>query len=100
MHSFIHAFMHSFMHACIHSFIRSLMSRDGYLFKEVTVETYIETENIKPKLEELSLFKPQRKREEENRYDDGNDDEEETANLESQSLIKDIVEQLKDLGNQ
>lgn len=72
--------------------------RDGYLFKEVTVETYIETENIKPKLEELSLFKPQRKREEENRYDDGNDDEEETANLESQSLIKDIVEQLKDLG--
>jgi hypothetical protein len=74
------------------------LSRDGYLFKEVTVETYIETENIKPKLEELSLFKPQRKREEENRYDDGNDDEEETANLESQSLIKDIVEQLKDLG--
>ena len=42
----------------------------------MTVETYIETENIKPKLEELSLFKPQRKREEENRYDDGNDDEE------------------------
>ena len=68
------------------------------MFKEVSVETYIDIENIKPKLEELALFKPTNKREDENRYDDDNDENDEFVNLESQSLMKDIVEQLKDLG--
>ena len=72
--------------------------REGYLFKEVSVESYIDVENVKPKLEELALFKPTNKREDENRYDDDNDENDEFVNLESQSLMKDIVEQLKDLG--
>lgn len=68
------------------------------MYKEVSVDTYIETDNIKPKLEELSLFKPTNKREDENKYDDDNDENDEFVSLESQSLMKDIVEQLKDLG--
>ena len=63
------------------------------------MESYLDIESVKPKLEELSLFKPSSKREDENRYDDDNDDNDEMVNLESQSLMKDIVEQLKDLGN-
>ena len=67
------------------------------MFKEVSVETYIEVDNIKPRLEELSSFKPS-KREEDNKYDDENDENEDFVSLESQSLMKDIVDQLKDLG--
>ena len=46
----------------------------------------------------MALFKPSNKREDENRYDDDNDENDKFVNLESQSLMKDIVEQLKDLG--
>ena len=79
-----------------------LIYREGYLFKEVSVETYIDTENIRPRLEELSLFKPSKR--EDDRYDDQDDrdgegdGDDEHQSLESRSLMRDIVDQLKDLG--
>jgi hypothetical protein len=31
-------------------------SRDGYLYKEVNVDTFLSADNVKPKIEELQLF--------------------------------------------
>lgn len=70
--------------------------RDGYLFKEVNVDTFIDVSNIRPKIEELQLFKSVKKRDDQDQYDDNEEDETET--LQNESLMKDIAEQLKDLG--
>jgi hypothetical protein len=44
------------------------------MFKEVSVETYIDTENVAPRIEELILFKPPKT--DLNEYDDDDEDEE------------------------
>lgn len=75
--------------------------RDGYLYKEVAVATFIETENVKPRLDELRLFQSQAAKaardEDDPDYDDDDADAMEAA-ADSQSLLKDIASQLKDLG--
>ena len=46
-------------HGRAYDFFNGDYYRDGYLFKEVTVTTYIDVENVKPLLNELRLFEAQ-----------------------------------------
>jgi len=62
--------------------------RDGFLIKEVTVSTYIDSENVKPTVEELSQFRERRQPNQE--YDDG--ESEIYGSGTSQSLLTDIME--------
>lgn len=65
--------------------------RDGFLIKEVAVSTYIDSENIKPSMEEMALFRERRQPSLE--YDDGDVDESEAyGSGSSKTLLDDIIE--------
>ena len=90
-------------HGRVYDFFNNEFYRDGYLFKEVTVQTFIEVDNIRPRLEELRLFQLQAAKEHRNEDDPDNDEDDQEAKeqaIESQSLLRDIAAQLKDLGDE
>jgi transcription elongation factor SPT5 len=89
-------------HGRAYDFFNGDFYRDGYLFKEVTVATYIDAENVKPRLDELRLFQAQAnkvRRDDDDPYDDDHGAEADAV-AESQGLLKDIAAQLKDLGDE
>jgi transcription elongation factor SPT5 len=66
--------------------------RDGFLMKEVSVSSYIDAENVKPTIEEISMFKDRKSSNSE--YDDGDDAENKTESIAgaSESLLDDIMD--------
>eukprot|EP01038_Epipyxis_sp_PR26KG_P011691 gene11691-15654_t len=78
--------------------------RNGLYYKEVNVITFLNSDNIKPTLDELRLFRP-KKSSSNTVYDDGenvddeemDEDEDNLINNRS-SFVKDLAEQIKSLG--
>jgi len=67
--------------------------KDGFLFKEVNASTYLEQNDVKPRIEELQLFR-QRKT---NRL---NNDDDEDTNANEPSYLKDLAEQISIIGEE
>lgn len=76
--------------------------RDGFLFKEVTIQSYLNGESVNPKIEELQMFKPAKKARNRDNSDDENgqdsDEEPEEGAASGASFLKELAEQIKTLG--
>ena len=81
--------------------------KDGFMFKEVNVSTYINSEDVKPRLEELQLFRlHDEKKKSYNEYDeeiseedDDDDDKEEAGVKNTQSIVSELAKQLQEYGD-
>jgi transcription elongation factor SPT5 len=69
--------------------------RDGFLFKEVGCDSYLNNEDVKPKLEELQQFKL--KRTASRSPDEDEDDEDKATPSMQKTLMKDLAEQMKNV---
>lgn len=73
--------------------------KDGFLFKEVTAATYLDTTDIKPRLEELQLFRQRKSgngdRDEEDPEDDVLDQYAPNAHF-----LKELADQIDNLGEE
>lgn len=79
--------------------------KHGFLFKEVNVTTYLDnTNSIKPRLEELQMFRQQNKSQDRTHDDaDGNDDEDLDgihSTDPNSSFMKDLAAQIQSLGDE
>jgi transcription elongation factor len=85
--------------------------RDGYLYKDVNPMTYLQTEKVAPKMEEMKMFINQKaKKLDQDKYDDDEDPADEPDDddefdedgepKKTRSLVKELAEQLQSLENE
>lgn len=72
--------------------------RDGLLYKEVTVATYLSDESVNPKLEELQLFLPKKSKRRDDDDDADDYDDNEQPDVEAKSFIEELAQQIKSIG--
>ena len=74
--------------------------RDGFVFREVNVATFLDETNVKPRLEELQLFRPRKTKTDEN-DDDDNDDESRAGGAGGNiSFIKELAQQIDSIAGE
>ena len=76
----------------IYDFWKQDYYKDGFLFKEVGCDSYLNNEDVKPRLEELQLFKQVKQKGAE---DEDDEDDEAGDGAESQSMQKSLMKDLK-----
>jgi len=72
--------------------------KDGFLFKEVNVSTYIDDSDVKPRLEELQLFRQRKAKAEDDDEDAPEDDNDEADQAPNTHFLKELADQIETLG--
>ena len=76
--------------------------KNGFLYKEVNTATYLETIDIKPRLEELQLFRQSKKTNQDNDDDDENLEDDQISdvyNTNNSHFLKELAEQIDNLDD-
>lgn len=71
--------------------------KGGFLYKEVTAETYLNPQDVKPRLEELQLFRARKAQRE---YDDEDDQNEDDDEAPQEALLQELAAQMKSIEDQ
>ena len=70
--------------------------RDGFVFREVNVSTFLDDTNVTPRLEELQMFRPRKNKSDEN-DDDEDEDESGKGTGTNASFIKELAQQIDNI---
>lgn len=74
--------------------------KDGFLFKEVTVATYLDATDVKPRLEELQLFRQRKSGAGDRDDEDAEDDLPDEYNPNNAHFLKELADQIENLGEE
>ena len=73
--------------------------KDGYLYKEVNVTSYLKADDVRPRLEELQLFREKKTKKDKKPFDeddeDDNEDDDDEDETHNESVLNELAEQIQ-----